>query len=465
MTVHAHESGRAAATSDRFSVFRNRNFTLLWLGLLVSHSGAWMQMVAQGLLVYELSGSPFILGLVGMARAIPMILIAPIGGVIADRVPRLKLLKVTQSVGFGLALLLAVLVSTGLVEVWQIFLISLLSAAVNAFDQPTRQALIPDLVRREDLSRAIALNSSSWQGSALFGPTLAGITVAAIGLSGAFYANAFGILAVVAAVYLMRGVPEYSAAGQRRTIAGDLVGGLSYVRASSLIFALLAMASITSIFGRSYQQLLPVFAVDIFDQGGIGYGLLLTAPGAAALCGGLALAVMPDSRYKGRAFLVCTVLFSLSLMVFAANRSFLLGLGLLFFSGLVAMVFSTMMTTMLQLTVRGDMRGRVMSLVTVTMQGFAPIGGLLTGAVATRIGTPEAVAASAAVVGLAALAAFALSPSIRNFKADAPATSAHTPAAPAAGWPGAARAMGPAPHRAEASTSEERELPRPAPAP
>ncbi|MGH2604871.1 MAG: MFS transporter, partial [Dehalococcoidia bacterium] len=233
----------AEARPRRFSALRNRNFALLWTGSVISNSGSWMQLVAQGLLVYDLTNSPVALGGVGVARAVPMMFLPPMGGVIADRVPRLKLLKVTQNVSLFLALLFAVLVSAGVVQVWQIVLVSFLSGAVNAFDQPTRQALLPELVRPADMTNAVALNSAAWQGAALFGPTLAGVTVALFGLAAAFYANAASFLAVVIALYLMRGVPERSAGGRRRGLFDDLVEGLRYVRATRLIAPLLLLSA------------------------------------------------------------------------------------------------------------------------------------------------------------------------------------------------------------------------------
>src|SRR5581483_4353411 len=198
---------RAAPAGRRFAALHHRNFALLWVGLLISNAGSWMQIVAQGALVYDLSRSPLQLGAVAFARAVPMIVLPPMGGVIADRAPRMRLLKVTQSLSLLIALVLAVLVSAGLVTVWQIAFLGFLSGAVNAFDQPTRQALLPDLVRREDMTSAVALNSAAWQGAALFGPALAGVTIGWFGYSAAFYANAASFLAVVVALYLMVGVP------------------------------------------------------------------------------------------------------------------------------------------------------------------------------------------------------------------------------------------------------------------
>lgn len=404
-----------AAAPHRFAALRNRNFALLWSGLIISNSGSWMQIVAQGWLVYNLTDSPFYLGLAGFARAIPMMLLPPMGGVVADRAPRLKLLKVTQTASFVVALVLAVLVSTGLVHVWHILALAFLSGAVNAFDQPTRQALVPDLVRREDMTSAVALNSAAWQGSALFGPTLAGATVTLTGIGGAFYANAFSFLAVVIALFLMREVPERSARGRPRGLFDDLRDGLRYVGATQLVFTLLLLSAVTSIFGRSYQQLLPVFARDVLDVGTSGLGLMMSAPGAGTLAGATLLAALGDIGRKGAVLFLGMLLFSAVVVLFTLSRSFPLSLGLLFLTGLTAITFSTMLTTILQLAVPGEMCGRVMSLVTVTMQGFAPLGALLTGSAATAIGTPRAVALSAVVVALAALAAATRAPVVRGF--------------------------------------------------
>jgi MFS family permease len=410
--------GAERGSEGRLSVLRNRNFTLLWTGQIISNAGSWMQIVAQGILVYQLTHSPFYLGFVGMARAVPMVILPPMGGVVADRLPRLKLLKVTQNLALLLALVLAVLISAHAVRIWHIVLVSFLSGVVNAFDQPSRQALLPDLVRREDLAKAVALNSSAWQGASLFGPTLAGITVAAVGIAGAFYANALSFLAVVIALFLMKDVPERSAAPSGKGLTDDLVAGLRYVHQTPLLFSLILLSAITSIFGRSYTQLLPAFAKDVFDQGSFGLGLLYSAPGAGTLAGAVGLAVIADIKRKGIAFLGAMVLFGVTLVLFTLARNFALGVLLLFLSGVASLVFSSLMTTMLQLRADAEMRGRVMSLVTVTMQGFAPFGALLTGAIATRIGTPEAVELFAVVVVAAAVVASVAMPRVRDFMAE-----------------------------------------------
>ena len=439
MTTNGTIAGNGAAAapepgSRRFSALRNRNFALLWVGSVISNSGSWMQIVAQGWLVYQMTDSPVYLGIVGMARALPMMVLPPMGGVVADRVPRLKLLKVTQNISLLLALLLAVLVSTGLIQIWQIILLSFLSGAVNAFDQPTRQALLPDLVRPADMTNAIALNSAAWQGAALFGPTLAGATIALFGLAAAFYANAASFLAVVIALYLMRDVPEHSPhrRGGKRGLFDDLIEGLSYVRATRLIATLLILSAVTNIFGRSFQQLLPVFARDVLDAGETGLGLLMAAPGAGTLIGAVVIGALGDVRRKGVVLFVTMLLFGALLVLFSISRSFLLSLMLLTLAGTMMITFSSMLMTMLQLSAPGAMRGRVMSLVTVTMQGFAPLGALITGAVATAIGTPTAVALSALIVAAAAIVASFAAPDVRDYHAPSEPEPERKPATPAA---------------------------------
>jgi MFS family permease len=416
--------GLPSGKPRRLAPLHHRNYALLWSASFVSNSGTWMQLVALGWLVYNLTNSPFYLGLVGFAKAAPVLVLPPMGGVMADRLPRLKLLKVTQTTSLALALILGFLVSTGLVQVWHIIVLSFLTGAVNAFDSPTQQALLPDLLPRDDLASGIALNSAAWQGAALFGPALAGIAVASISLAGAFYANAASYLAVVAALFMMRGVPEHTAAARDQGILGDLRDGISYVRATKLVATLLLLAAMTNLFGRSYQQFLPVFARDVLHVGASGLGWLTSAPGAGALVGAAFVATAGGIRQKGRLLFAGMLLFSCSLVLLALSQSFALSLVALFFAGLTFILFSTMLNTILQLEVPSSMRGRVMSLMTVTMQGFGPLGALVTGGIATATGTPTAVALGAFIVICGTVAAAFAVPAVRSFP-----LAAHTTAA------------------------------------
>ncbi len=410
----------APAPPGRLDAFRHRNFAIFWFASIVSNSGTWMQVVAQGWLVYTLTNSTLYLGLVGFAKAVPVLLLPPLGGVVADRVPRLKLLKLTQSTSLVLAAILGVLVSLHMVQAWEIVVLSFLGGAVNAFDFPTQQALVPDLLSREDLASGIALNSVTWQGAALFGPALAGITVASLGLAGAFYANAASYLAVVVALFLMRGIPERASNRKPRGVLSDMTEGLRYAGATRLIATILLLAVTANLFGRSYQQMLPVFARDILHAGPSGLGFLTSAPGLGALIGATFIAgTARDLERKGRVMLAGLLAFSLALVLLAASRSFALSLLALFLSGLAFMLFSTMMTTIMQLTAPGEMRGRLMSLQMIAMQGFGPIGGLLLGAAAAITGTPRAVGGGAVLTVAITAAVAAVAPELRDYPAAA----------------------------------------------
>lgn len=406
----------------RMAALRHYNFSLFLSAAIISNSGTWMQIVAQGYLVYSLTHSPFYLGLVGFAKAVPMIILPPMGGVVADRLPRLKLLKVTQSASLVLAAILGVLVATGIVQVWHIVLLSFVGGLVNAFDSPTQQALVPNLVPREDLTGAIALNSASWQGSALFGPSLAGLTVVAFGLTWAFFINAVSYLAVVIALFLLRDVPEHSGATRHRGLFDDLREGLRYVRGTRLVFVLLFLAGTASIFGRSYQQLLPAFAGGVLHVGPLGLGLMQSAPGGGAIVGAAIVAMASGIERKGRLMLAAMFGFSGTLILLSLSHNLLFSLGTLFLAGVSWIVFSTMLMTMLQLDVPGAMRGRVMSLLTVTIQGFNPLGALIIGSLAAMIGTPQATILGALVVAGVALFAVMGAPVVRRYPAGSATT-------------------------------------------
>jgi MFS family permease len=423
-------SGRAARL-PRFAPLRHRNFALFWFASIVSNSGSWMQNVAQGLLVYNLTSSPFLLGLVAFARAVPLLVLPLIGGVVADRIPRLRLLKVTQTISLALAVTLGLLVATGLVRVWEIVLFSFLSGVVSSFDQPTQQALLPDLVPSEALPGAIALYSSSWQSAALFGPALAGAIIPFVSLAGVFYINAASYLAVIVALFLLTGVPERAAGGHQRSMRHDLTAGLRYVRSTPLVGTLIMLAALTNLFGRGYQYLLPVFARDVLRVGVLGLGLMTSAPGAGALAGALLVASAGSIAHKGRVLFTAMLAFTVLLVVASFSRQLELTLAALFGVGLTFIVFSSMLTTMLQLTIVAEMRGRVLSLLTVVQQGFNPFGGLFAGAVATLTGTPNAVALGAVVVAVGGLVTLATAPGVRRFAA--PAFGADRVKAPAKG--------------------------------
>src|SRR5512140_1796170 len=245
--------------NGRYAALHYRNFTILWAGLIVSNMGTWMQNVASGWLVLQLTNSPLWLGLLGLSFAVPMIVIPPFAGAVVDRVHRVRLLFFTQSMQLLTAIALAVLTWLGRIQTWHILLNSFIGALLLAFDNPARQALIPDLVAPRDLLNALSLNSATYTGAALVGPALAGILLEPLGADTLFFLNSVSYLAVIFALTSMRDVRTHSG-GQHGSLSDTFWKGMSYAWGNRLILALLALSSVGAIFGRSYQSLLPAFS-------------------------------------------------------------------------------------------------------------------------------------------------------------------------------------------------------------
>lgn len=391
-----------AESNTRFPALGYRNFKLIWFGLIISNMGTWMQNVANGWLVLQLTNSPLWLGILGFSFAVPMIIIPPFAGAVVDRVHRVQLLFFTQSMQLLNALILALLTWSGKVQVWEILLNSFVGALLLAFDNPSRQALIPDLVKPKDLLNALSLNSATYTGAALIGPALAGILLEPLGAGTLFFLNSISFLAVIFALASMRDVRTHSG-GQSGSLSDAFVMGLKYAWRDRLILALLALSAVGAIFGRSYQNLLPAFSRDIWRAGPQGYGLLLAAAGGGALVGAFGLASFKQVPHQGAVMLTSGLLFSVSLISFAISPSFVLGLILLFVAGITSTVFSTIISTFIQLSVPNEMRGRVMSLYTVTLIGLPSLGALGSGAFAEWLGgvegAPHAVLIGALILG------------------------------------------------------------------
>ena len=393
----------AEARPQRYAALHYRNFTLLWVGLIVSNMGTWMQNVANGWLILQLTNSPLWLGFLGLSFAVPMIVIPPFAGAVVDRVHRVRLLFITQSMQLVTALALAALTWLGHIQAWHILLASFVGAALLAFDNPARQALIPDLVQPRDLLNALSLNSATYTGAALVGPALAGIMLEPLGAGTLFFINGVSFLAVIFALAAMRDVRTHSG-GEVGSLRKTLRAGLSYAWHSRLILALLGLSALSGIFGRSYQNLLPVFGRDIWNAGAEGYGLLLSAAGGGAVIGAFGLASLRQWTRQGAVMLISGFLFSLSLAAFAVSPSIWVGLILLFVTGITSTVLATIISTFIQFAVPNELRGRIMSLYTVTLIGLPSLGALGTGALAEWLGgtqgAPRAVLLAAAAMGL-----------------------------------------------------------------
>jgi predicted MFS family arabinose efflux permease len=369
----------------RYPALRHRNFTLIWVGLLVSNMGTWMQNVAQSWLIYKLTGNdPLYLGWLGLSFAVPMVLVPPIGGAVADRVDRIKLLYVTQTSSLLLAMLLAALTWAGVVRPWHILLTTFAGALLLAFDNPTRQSLIPELVPRHDLLNALSLNSATFTGAALVGPAIAGPLLDVIGAGWLFMLNAITYLAVIGALLAMHDPPR-----ERRpavSLRDALFGGFVYAWRHQLILFLLLLSALAALFGRSYQQLLPVFADDIWRAGPGGYGALLSAGGAGALLGALTMSSVREIRRQGPVLVASGLIFCIALAAFALSPWFWVGVALLVVVGFSSTVFTTMIATVIQLRVPGALRGRVISLYAITLIGLPSLGALGVAALARGLG-------------------------------------------------------------------------------
>ncbi|MBI4497129.1 MAG: MFS transporter [Chloroflexi bacterium] len=395
-----------------FSALRHRNYRLYWIGMLVAIIGWQIQFVAQGWLVYDLTRDPAMLGLVGMAQAVPTILLNLFGGVVADRVDRRKLLIFTQSVTGLLMLVLTLLVATELVQVWHILAIAFLIGAVWAFDQPTRMALVPHLVARDDLMNAVAMGSIVWQGSRVVGPSLAGVLIATVGMAACFLLTTLGMLVMVGALIAVR-VPKVLAPAATGNAVAELFEGVRYVLTQPLFLTLIGMTFFNSLFGMSYVILMPALARDVLGVGSEGYGFLMGAGGVGAVMGTLVVAALGNFRRKGWLILGGAAAFGAFILLFSLSRWYLLSLGLLFLMGGVQALYMTTMQTALQTLVPDALRGRVMGLYSLTWS-LMPLGGMVGGAVAVLAGTPFAVGLGGSFVLVMALAMVRVSPQVRR---------------------------------------------------
>jgi len=349
-----------------------------------------MQSVAQAWLVYSMTKSALLLGTVGFASQIPVFLVAPFGGITADRVNRQRLVIATQTCSMILAGILAWLTLSGRVHVWHIFLLAGLLGVVNAFDIPGRQAFLIDMVGKEDLMNAIALNSSMFNGARVVGPAVAGILVARIGEGWCFAANSFSYIAVLIGLLLMkvRSVPRIS----NRSPIEDIIEGFRWVNRTKIIRSLLFLIGLVSLVGMPYTVLMPVFADKILHGGARGLGILMGATGVGALFGALTLAAKTGIKGLGRWVTITCATLGISLFLFSFSTSFWLSAALLLPCGYSMMLQMACSNTLIQTIVPDHLRGRVMSLYSMMFMGMAPFGAFFGGALANRIGAPMTVA-------------------------------------------------------------------------
>jgi MFS family permease len=384
---------------------RHRNFQLFFSGQLISLVGTWMQTVAQSWLVYKLTGSGLKLGAVGFASQIPVFLFAPLGGITADRSNRQRVVIATQAASMILALVLAALTLTHRITVKEIFVLAALLGVVNAFDIPGRQAFLVDMVGKEDLMNAIALNSSMFNGARVVGPAVAGVLVARLGEGWCFFANGVSYIAVIVGLLMMNVHAPARASVQTSTLE-HIMEGFRFVSRTTPIRALLLLLGVVSVTGMPYVVLMPIFADRILHNGGqelasligshdlgaVRLGLLMGAAGVGALLGALTLAMRSGIKGLGTWVSVCCAGFGVSLIVFAFSTSFWLSVLLLLPVGYFIMLQMASSNTLIQAMVPDALRGRTMAVYSMMFMGLAPIGALLGGALSDRLGAPWTVA-------------------------------------------------------------------------
>ncbi len=384
-----------------FAAFRHRNYRLFFMGQLVSLIGTWMNNTAEGWLVYQLTGSKAMLGIVAAASSGPMLFFSTFGGAVADRFPKRSILVVMQVLNMVLSFLLAYLVWAGSVRPWQIIVLALLGGVVMAFDMPARQSFVIEMTSREDLTNAISLNSSMVNGARILGPSLAGILMAKVSIAFCFFADGVSFIAVIAGLLLMRLAPHVRAAHEGSALEHAL-GGFRYAWSNTRVLTILTLFAVVGIFGWSYSVLMPAFARDILGLGEEAYGALLAASGVGALIGALSIAGAGHWFTPRQLVLGGVWIFSAMIIPFSFSRNLYLAMAFLAGAGFGMMLFFSTSNSALQKSVPDEMRGRIMGIWALVFGGMMPFGSLEAGTVAHFIGVPATIVLGAIICAMAA---------------------------------------------------------------
>ncbi len=388
-----------------FAPLRHRNFRLLWTGMLISQTGSWMQFVALGYLIDQLTKAPIYLGLLGLTQAVPRLLFAFVGGVAADRMDRRRVLFWTNLLATGSAFLLWLLAYAGRIEVWHILVIGAFNSLINSFDVPARQSLVPGLVDERQIMSALSLNSIANNGSGIFGPSLGGVVIAAVGVGGCFFLNAVSFLAVVIALVMMH-LPR-EAGDTREPLGKDVREGFGLLVQHRHLLGLLGVVAVLNFFGRPYVRLMPALAREVLHVGPGGLGVLQAAPAVGTILSVFVVSAFAD-RGKGRLVLASALATGALVALFGLSSWFGLSVGLLVFVGTGQAVALAAANTLTQTTVKPEQRGRMMGLYSMTSFGMFALGTLPIGALAGHIGVGYALTfGGVMVVALVGLLAFA----------------------------------------------------------
>ena len=377
--------------ANTFRAFRHRDYFIFWLGLFLGHTGTLIQTTAQSWLIFQLTDSPFYLGLEGLCLGLPRVLFSAFGGAVVDRSDRKTIFVITQASFFLMALFLGVMHQLGLIRVWHLLMVSALTGMLVSFEQPVRQSILHHLVPREDLPNAVTLYQMVFNGSMLFGPSIGGMLIPWIDTKGCFFVATSGNLLVLITIFMIRITP---ADPRRRptTLVRDMVGGFTVAWSTPIFLALLTVLAVVSFCTKPYTQFMPVFARDILDVGAPGLGVLLMAPGAGAILGGLTLASVRRFPKPHHLLFGLAAGFGTAIFLFAGSRHFPLSLVLLFFAGAFQTTFLSTVATLLQMHTDESNRGRIMSMFGLINRGLGPMGSFPFGLIATWLGAPWTVA-------------------------------------------------------------------------
>jgi MFS family permease len=391
---------------------RHRNYRLFFVGQIISTIGTWMQSVAMPWLALELTHSGLLVGLVLAAQFTPVLFGSQIGGVIADRFPKRNVLLTTQSAFIAPSFALFALSASGLAQYWMVILAAFATGCITMLDVPARQSFNVELVGKRDLTNAIALNSSVFNGAAVIGPSVAGLLIGFIGVPFCFLANSVSYLAAIAALLLMHGLPDTVREHQEQSWLRRLTQGAAYARRQPVVGLLLVSVGVFSLFAMNRQTILPLFADQVLHVGPQGFGFLLSAMGLGALLGALTLAFFPSLAADPRRQLWMAGIWVAALLEFAVSRMFVLSLATLCVAGYCQISFLATTNSRIQTITPDNLRGRVIALYAQALAGVGPIGNLFAGGVATLLGAPWAMAIGASIAGAVVLTISVLRPEV-----------------------------------------------------
>ncbi len=391
-----NEWSKSSRIKQLFSAFGHRNYRLFWSGNLVSLVGSWMQSTALSWLVYKMTGSEFLLGLIGFSNAIPLLILSPLGGVLVDRVRKQKLILATQFGMMTSAFLLAYLTWFGHIQIWQLFCITIFNGMLLAIDAPGRQSFIYELVGKEDLMNAIGMNSVAFNSARIIGPAIAGQLVGWFGEAGCFLGNGLSFLAVLFALMMMK-LPPREPIIQKKSFADDIKQGFKYMAGHPTIRGLLTMVAVPSVLIMSYPTLMPVFAKEVFHKDAGGYGILMSSVGVGAVFGALLIGWLSRSNKKGRFLIMGAFGATIFTFLFAVCQWYWLACLLLVGMGFSNVVYLATTNALLQSNSPDEYRGRIISIFTLTSLGLTPFGNLLAGTIAEKTSAPITLGAFALI--------------------------------------------------------------------